>query len=404
MSDARPLRSPIGEPSSLCHPSGLETGDLTGEDNGVRVTTLSADVGPVVGSIGMVDDLGRGPRRRRTTWWLLGLGTATVATLVFGVSLGPVQLSPGLVWKVIGHHTIGLPAQVSWSASQDGIVWMVRLPRVLLGAVVGAGLAISGVALQALVRNVLADPFILGVSSGASTGAAATILFGFGAALGASSLSVTAFLGALAATGLVLLIARVAGQVTSMRLLLAGVTVSYALAAVTSFMIFASNSREGVKAVLFWLLGSLDLARWSSVPTAAIVVVGTLLVLLAWGTRLDAVAIGDDTARTLGTNPARFRLQVFMLVSVCVGAVVAVSGTIAFVGLVVPHVARRLVGGEHRRVLVVSMLLGAIFLVWSDVVARVSLQSSEVPIGIVTAIVGTPFLVLLVRRLHGALI
>lgn len=351
----------------------------------------------------VTDDLGRAKRRSKTRWWLYGLGGALLITIVVGVSLGPVLISPAIVWRVIGYHTLDWPAAMSWSISEDGIVWLVRGPRVLLGAVVGAGLAISGVALQALVRNVLADPFILGVSSGASTGAATAILFGIGLDLGSSSLTGTAFLGALAATVVVLLIAKVGGRMTSTRLLLAGVTVGYALTAATSFLIFASNSREGVKAVVFWLLGSLDLARWSSVPVAAITVLGTLALLMAWGRRLDALAIGDETALALGTNPARIRIQVFVLVSICVGAVVAVSGTIAFVGLVVPHLARRLVGAEHRRVLIVSALTGAIFLVWADVLARMALPSAELPIGIVTAIVGTPFLIVLVRRFHAAL-
>lgn len=336
--------------------------------------------------------------------WLLGaLAGGTVITVILGVSLGPVPISPMTVWRVISHHLIGWPQNVGTDFQVDSIVWLVRSPRVVLGAIVGAGLAVTGVALQALVRNVLADPFLLGVSSGASTGAVATILFGFGASVGASALSGSAFAGALAATGLVLFIARVSGRVTSTRLLLAGVAVGYALSATTSFLIFASGARDGAQAVLFWLLGSLALARWSDVPAALLVVVATMVILVAWGRRLDALAIGDETTLALGTHPGRFRIQVFVVVSVCVGAVVAVSGTIAFVGLVIPHLARRLVGAEHRRVLPVSALIGAMFLIWADVFARVAFEPGEIPIGIVTAIVGTPFLLVLVRRFHSAL-
>ena len=378
-------------------------GELATAGRSDAVSNLDPDVLTDAPSAEVIDDLGQARRRRRTRWWLGGLGAAVVVTVVAGVSLGPVPISPVTVWQVIGHHLLGQPATLNVPTAEDSIVWVVRSPRVLLGAIVGAGLAVSGVALQAVVRNVLAGPLIHGVSSGASPGAAAAILFGFGVSLGSSSLTGTAFLGALAATAAVLLIARVGGRLTSMRLLLAGVTVGYALSAATSFLIFASHSREGVKAVLFWLLGSLDLARWSSVPVAALAVAGSLACLLAWGRRLDALAIGDETTLTLGTHPARFRVQVFVLVSICVGAVVAVSGTIAFVGLVVPHLERRLGGGEHRRVLAVAALIGAIFLVWADVVARVALQSAEVPLGIITAIVGTPFLVVLVRRFHAAL-
>lgn len=366
------------------------------------MSTLESRSATPTAAFDALDDLG-GSRRRRTLWLLGMLGVGTVVTMVLGVSLGPVSISPVTVWRVIGHHTVDWPRNLDVDASEDNIVWLVRLPRVVLGVIVGAGLAVTGVALQALVRNVLADPFLLGVSSGASTGAVATILFGLSASLGAGALSGSAFAGALAATGLVLVIARVSGRLTSTRLLLAGVAVGYALSAVTSFLIFASGARDGAQAVLFWLLGSLALARWSSVPLAATVLTATVVVLVAWGRRLDALAIGDETTLALGTHPGRFRIQVFVVVSVCIGAVVAVSGTIAFVGLVVPHFARRVVGGEHRRVLPAAALIGAIFLGWADVFARVAFQPGEIPIGIVTAIVGTPFLLVLVRRFHSVL-
>lgn len=350
-----------------------------------------------------LDGSGYRRRRRRMIWLLALLGVGALGTILLAVGLGPVPISSATVWRVISNHTVGWPHDTGADTSEDSIVWLVRSPRVVLGAIVGAGLAVAGVALQALVRNVLADPFLLGVSSGASTGAVATILFGVGAGIGTGALAGSAFAGALAATGLVLVIARVGGRVTSTRLLLAGVTVGYALSAATSFLIFASGARDGAQAVLFWLLGSLALAQWSAVPAPALVVVATLAVLIAWGRRLDALAIGDETALALDTHPGRFRIQLFIVVSICVGAVVAVSGTVAFVGLVVPHFARRLVGAGHRRVLPVSALIGAIFLVWADVFARVAFQPGEIPIGVVTAIVGTPFLFVLVRRFHLAL-
>lgn len=331
-----------------------------------------------------------------------GLGALFVVTLPVAVGLGPVGIAPGTVATIITHHLAGWPRSESLPAAADSIVWLVRMPRVLLGAVVGAGLAVAGVALQALVRNVLADPYILGVTSGASTGAAATILFGVGAGVGASSLTASAFVGAMAATGVLFLLARVGGRITSIRMLLAGVTIGYVLSAATSFLIFASDAPEGARAVLFWLLGSLSQARWQSVAVAAIVVGAVLLVLALWGRRFDALAIGDDTARTLGVAPARFRVQALLAVSLCVGAVVAVSGGIGFVGLVVPHVARLCVGGAHRRVYPVAALIGAVFLVWADVFARVAFAPRELPLGIVTAVIGAPLLIILVRRFHPA--
>jgi iron complex transport system permease protein len=282
------------------------------------------------------------------------------------------------------------------------IIMQVRLPRVLLGLVVGAGLAITGTALQAMVRNVLADPYLLGVVSGASTGAAATILYGVGGALGASSLTGSAFLGAAGAMLLVFTLSRIGGKVTSIRLLLAGAAVGYVFAAITSLMIFVSDSEQGARDVLFWLLGSLSLAVGQSVLIAGLAVGAGIVVLTMWGRWLDALAIGDETARTLGVSPTRVRAQLLLVVSLCVGAVVAVSGGIGFVGLIVPHVARRCVGGVHRRVIPVAALLGAIFLIWADVLARLILQPAEVPLGIITAILGTPMLLLLVRRFYAA--
>lgn len=367
------------------------------------MTTL-ADSPPVTSPVtrSEPDDLDRKARRRRTLTWVSGLLMVLVASMVAGVALGPVSIAPSTVWEVVGHHMVGWPSEVTWSAAEDNIVWLVRVPRVLLGAIVGAALAAAGVALQAMVRNVLADPYLIGVTSGASTGAAAAILFGFGASFGASALSASAFLGALGAAVIVFTIARLGGRITPIRLVLAGVSVGYVLTAATSFMIFASDQREGARAVLFWLLGSLSQARWSSLPIVGLVVFSTLALLVLWGRRFDALAIGDDTAQTLGVSPTRFRAEALVVVALCVGAVVAVSGAIGFVGLVVPHLSRRLVGAEHRRVVIVAALIGAIFLVWADIFARVAFQPRELPLGIVTAVVGAPFLLGLVRRFHAA--
>jgi iron complex transport system permease protein len=349
-----------------------------------------------------LDDLDLGARRRRTLLWVGGLGAVLLVSIPLAVGLGPVSIDAATVVRIVGNHVLGVPMEVTWAQSDDSIVWVVRVPRVLLAAVVGAALALAGVALQTLVRNVLAEPYLLGVTAGASTGAALTILFGVGAAIGASSLTGSAFLGALGATAVVFAIARSGGRITSVRLLLAGVAVGYVLTAATSFLIFASDTPEGARAVLFWLLGSLAQARWSSVAITGIVTVATLMVLLLWSRRLDALTIGDDTARALGSPPARLRAQALVVVALCVGAAVAVSGGIGFVGLVVPHVARLAVGGVHRRLLPVAALIGAGFLIWADVVSRMAFSPRELPLGIVTAVIGAPFLLILVRKLRTA--
>nr|WP_239437458.1 iron chelate uptake ABC transporter family permease subunit [Arthrobacter alpinus] len=347
------------------------------------------------------DPLGRSRRRRRNTTWLVSLCIALLVSMVMAVAMGPVTIAPGTVARILGFHLAQINPGPHPDTTADAIVWGVRFPRILLGAAVGSGLAMCGAALQAMVRNMLADPYLLGINSGASTGAAAMILFGVGLGMGEHALSVSAFAGALAASLMVLLVARSAGRVTSLRLLLSGVAIGYALTAVTSFLIFASGSAEGARSMMFWLLGSLSLATWGSpLAVVAMVVFATGMVLTLWGRRLDAMAIGDETALVLGISPARFRTQLLVVVSLCIGVVVAASGSIGFVGLVIPHLARRIVGAAHVWVVPVSALLGAIFLVWADLLARTLMQPQELPIGIITALVGAPFLLHLLRRMH----
>lgn len=356
---------------------------------------------PDAGGEAAYDDLGLGQSHRRHRSLLVLLVAGLVGSMLVAVVIGSVTVPPGTVLQILGHHLFGLPAG-DWQPAQDAIVWRVRMPRVVLGVAVGAGLAVTGMALQAMVRNVLADPYLLGVNSGGSTGAAAAILFGFGAGLGEYALQTAAFAGAFAASLLVFVVARTAGRITSTRLLMSGVAVGYALYALTSFLIFASDSAEGARSVLFWLLGTLSLARWS-LPLAAAVVVVLLVaaILTLQGRQLDALAIGDETAHTLGVSPTRFRLLLLVLVSLAVGLLVSAAGSIGFVGLVIPHLARRLAGATHRRAMPVAALLGAIFLLWADLAARTLLSPQELPIGIITALVGAPFLLILVRRLHA---
>ncbi len=342
-----------------------------------------------------------GSARRRAVLWSLGLAGLLLVSLALCVGIGPVTIPPSTVVSIIGHN-LGLPLEQTWTASEESIVWEMRVPRVLLGLAVGAGLAICGAALQGMVRNILADPYILGISGGASTGAAAAILFGFAAGAGQYALPASAFLGALAASLLVFFLARTNGQVTSIRLLLAGIAVGYALSATTSFLIFASDNAEGSRSVMFWLLGSLALARWDAFLMLVLAIaLATTAFLVLWSRRLDALAIGDETARALGVPPVATRIQVLAAVSLCTGAVVAAAGAIGFVGLVVPHLARRLVGAAHARLIPVTAMLGAALLIWADAGARVLMQPRELPIGIITALVGAPFLLILIRRMYA---
>lgn len=344
--------------------------------------------------------LGVQRQRRRTTIWLVILSVAAVVSLILGVAIGSVNIPADQVIGILGHRLFGWD-QGTWSIAQESIVWDVRLPRVILALCVGAGLSVCGMALQAMVRNMLADPYLLGINSGASSGAAAAILFGVGVGLGEHALQVSAFLGALAASLLVYGIARTGGRVTSIRLLLAGVTVGYALYALTSFLIFASGSAEGARSVMFWLLGSLALAGWGTPLTVVVLVtLLTATVLLVFGRHVDVLAIGDETSMTLGISPEKVRTALLVLVALCIGVLVSASGSIGFVGLVVPHLARRAVGATHARAFPVAALMGAVLLVWADLAARTLLAPQEIPIGILTALVGAPFLLVLIRRLH----
>ena len=322
--------------------------------------------------------------------------------MIVAIGLGPVWVTPPTVLRIIGHHTIGVPEIASWARTDDAIIWEVRLPRVLLGVIVGSAVGVVGVTLQALVRNSLAEPYILGVSSGASAGAAAAILFGVGSDLGAESVSSMAFLGALGALGalaIVLALARSAGRITPSRMLVAGVAVSYLLSATTSLLILVADSTEGARAVMFWLLGSLANADWSTLPTGYFGMGAGMVLVFWWRRRLDLLALGEDTAMASGVDPGRTRLILVVVVALCVGFAVSLSGGIGFVGLAAPHIARRIVGPIHRHLIPASAALGALILVWADVAARMALQPRELPIGVVTGVLGAPVLVALVRKL-----
>ena len=319
----------------------------------------------------------------------LALILALAVTLLLAVTIGPVRIAPGLVWRVVLHE-IGLRPSVDWEPFQQTIIWEIRVPRVLLGGLVGAGLAVAGTTLQALVRNPLADPYLLGVSAGASLGAVATLVLGVTWLAGLSR-SAAGFLGALLALATVLAMARRGGRLTAGRLILAGVAVAYVFSALTSALIYASPNGEAAKGVLYWLLGGLGGARWTQLGWPAVILVGTTAWLLTQARSLNAVSVGEETAATLGVDTARFRWTLFALTSLLTGALVAVSGGIGFVGLMLPHIVRVFVGADHRRLLPVAALVGAIFLIWVDVLARTIIAPAELPIGIITALLGAPF-------------
>jgi iron complex transport system permease protein len=336
--------------------------------------------------------------RARSAAVTAALLVALVATGTLAVSIGSVRLPAGEVWSVVGER-LGLPVEGP-GGSVETIVWVVRVPRVLLAALVGAGLAVVGAALQAAVRNPIADPYLLGISSGASVGAVAVIAFGAGAGLGVWALSGAAFVGALAAAGVVVVLAG-RRAATPLRIVLTGTAVAYAASAISSFLIYRAPSSDAVRSVVFWLLGSLSGASWAElVPAALAVGLGTV-VLWAHGRHLNALLAGDDTAAALGVDVGRLRRRLVALTSLVTATVVAVSGAIGFVGLLLPHGARFLVGHDHRRSIPVTALLGATFLVAVDLVARTVASPEEVPVGIITAGLGAPFFLWALHRRTG---
>ncbi|MGW3644925.1 FecCD family ABC transporter permease [Streptomyces sp. NPDC000878] len=328
----------------------------------------------------------------------VGLVLLLLLSLLCGVGLGASGIGWGQVFRFLGDGLTGGTIRAEDVASYT-IVWELRLPRVVLAAVVGAGLAAVGVAVQAMVRNALADPFVLGISSGAAVGANAVILLGAFAGLGVWALSVSAFASALAAMVLVYAVAHSATHgLTPLRLILTGTALAYGFEAVTTVMVFGAARGEAARSAMMWLLGSLGGATWAQVPIAAVTVLAGWAWLARRAESLNALAMGDETAAALGVQPTRLRRELFLVTAAVTGTVVAVSGAIGFVGLMVPHVVRMLVGADHRRVLAVAPLAGAVLLVWADVLSRLLLAPAELPVGVITAVVGVPAFLLLMRR------
>lgn len=339
-------------------------------------------------------------RRRRFTLVIAALVLALAVSATLGMSIGSVNVPFGQVWRIVGRHLAGREGPAG--LGPDTIIWEIRCPRVVLGGLVGAGLALIGVAVQAMVRNPLADPYVLGVESGAAVGAVAVIFFGRGALeTGPVTPTLGAFAGAMATLVIVFGLSRSGGRVSSIRLLLVGVALSYALSGLTSFFLYSTRNPSDQGRILFWIMGGLGGATWSRLPIPiGAVILGAAAIWYA-SRSLNALSTGDDSAVALGVDPNRLRGRLFILCSVVIAVLVSVAGPIGFVGLVVPHVGRLMVGADQRRLVPAAALLGATYLVAVDVVARIVFAPSEVPVGVVTAVLGTPFFLWLIRRRGG---
>lgn len=336
--------------------------------------------------------------------FLLALALLAVSILV-SVALGQSDLSVREVWTVVTERLglawlridmLGLHGVDGVSDLRANLVWEMRLPRVLAAALVGGGLAVVGAVMQTLTRNPMADPYLLGISSGASLGAVAVIVAGL--SLGSLGVAGGAFLGALGAFVLVLALGQRSGRLTPTRMILAGVAVGAFAAAVTSFLIIWVADPHATQEAQFWLSGSLAAARLPSVYTMASAVLIGLLACGFAARPLNAFAFGEDTATSLGINVQRVRWGLLVVCALVTGVLVAGSGTIGFVGLLIPHAVRALVGPDHRRVLPLSALVGATFLIWVDVVARIAFTPRDLPVGIMTAMLGVPVFLWILRR------
>ncbi|MCP2283016.1 iron complex transport system permease protein [Promicromonospora umidemergens] len=321
-----------------------------------------------------------------------------ILSIGVAVTIGPADLALSEVGRSVATH-LGLGGALGLEplpTLRDGMVWQLRMPRILTAAAVGAGLALCGAVMQSLTRNPLADPYLLGLSSGASLGAVLVLLAGVPLLL-----PVAAFVGAVGALALALSLAGALGTITPTRTVLAGLAISQLCAAAVSFVIFWSAKGDAFREVLSWLMGSVASATWTSVAIAggAVLVLGTLLALT--GSVLDAFTFGDTAAAALGVPVNRARWILLIGVALLTGALVSQSGSIGFVGLILPHAVRLFTGARHRLLLPLSALAGASFLVWADTLARTVFEPRELPVGIVTAAIGAPvFAVLLWRGNH----
>lgn len=328
------------------------------------------------------------------------LALVAMVSVILATGIGPVSVSPVTTVKILVSKIpfVGGFVEHTWQPIEANIIMGLRLPRVLLGMIVGASLAVCGVTMQALVRNHLADPFILGVSSGASAFATLGMLFGTFSFLGTYSLSISAFIGSLATIILVYTISRVRGRINITQLLLSGVAISMIMDGITSVIKLSAPNALGLHNAEFWMSGSLAGAKWGYLGLPLVVLLVCMFILIINYRGLNLLLLGDESAGALGINVSRLQKLLILVASLMAGVTIAVSGSIGFVGLMVPHFTRLLVGGDHKKVLPISALLGGILVVWVDVAARMLIAPEELPVGILTAIIGGPIFILLLKK------
>lgn len=334
---------------------------------------------------------------------LLFLTGLLIISLLWALSIGTVKLPLADIYEaILEQFTSGMSIEAPGQGPVHDIVWLLRLPRLLLAALVGCGLAVCGVIMQAIVKNPLADPYILGISSGASLGATSAILLGIGAALGPNFVGISAFVGAFAISLAVLFISNLGGRSNSMKLLLAGMALSAVCSAFSSFIVYFANNKEGMQTIAYWMMGSLAGAQWNELVIIAPVIILSVIFFWTQSRVLNLMLLGDESAITMGTDLHVYRQWYLLISSLIVGFAVYSAGMIGFVGLIIPHVIRMFTGPDHKRLIPVSALTGAIFLVICDGLCRIIIPHTELPIGILISMIGAPsFIYLMIKKTYG---
>ena len=348
----------------------------------------------------------------RTPIVLALLFAGLAVSMVLTLSIGSSQLSFASVYAILrdklffGDGAVSASLEAgSYTMANYQVVWNLRLPRVLFGMLCGAGLSVCGAAMQALVLNPIADPYILGISSGASAGAAAALLLPLPLIAGSNQVVLFAMLGAMLSSAAVYTMARIGngGQIRPVTLLLSGTAVNAVMSAATSLLVFLAKSPESIAAVYNWQMGSIAAAQWTTLWFPLVGVCVGVAAFSLCGNRFNQLMMGDEDAANMGLNVRRFRTLMFIVSSLVVASLVSVTGIIGFVGLVVPHIVRLLTGtSDNKTVIPFSAVLGAIYLIWADAAARGLFGGAELPLGIITAFLGAPFFMyLMARRKYG---
>lgn len=329
-----------------------------------------------------------------------GMVTLLILSMFYAVTFGSINIGFETAYRIIVNTIIG--NEILGSDINNDVIWLLRLPRIILAACIGAGLSICGVVMQAIVKNPLADPYILGISAGASLGATLSILLGVGAVFGSNFVGITAALGAFLVSLGVLILSNFGGRANSIKLLLSGMALSALCSAFSSFIVYFSDNKEGIQTITYWLMGSLAGAKWDDLKFIIPITFLCVIYFVTQSRILNLMLLGDDTAVTLGTELHKYRHLYLIVTSVMIGFAVYSSGIIGFVGLIIPHVFRMILGTDHNILIPSTALGGAIFLIWADILCRTIISGTELPIGILVSIIGAPcFIYLMIKKTYG---